>query len=192
MGTNGQLLINNVDKGYALYLPYRQQYFGYDINDECFRWDSVGLTSIIIPEDYFQADPTIEEAIEWCRTNTTGVSDVAAIADKITLRYVAREVKFTIYEDLKPKCAETVRPTLTLDDMVHFTWGFGMYFLLTLIRDGREWYWTWSDPDYGGNNTIRPYTNNPRDFTHKDFAGRCKGENVIRTKCGDNVEILVD
>lgn len=36
-------------------------------------------------------------------------------------------------------------------------------------------FYVWSDPRYDGDNTIRPYTGDPKDFTSPGFCGRDKG-----------------
>lgn len=80
--------------------------------------------------------------------------------------------------------------TLSLDDVADFVWGFDHEFLLKVEKDGETRYYVWSDPDYNGDNTIRPYTGNPMDFTSPGFSGRCKGRHFIRRYCGDEVKIL--
>ena len=73
--------------------------------------------------------------------------------------------------------------SISLDSIAEFTWGFGMHFLLKVGNA----YYQWSDPDYQGDNTIKPYTDNPLNFVHEGFSGRCKGTHRIRDYCGDKV-----
>ena len=75
---------------------------------------------------------------------------------------------------------------ITLDSMAEFTWDFGNRFLLKCNNK----YYVWSDPYYKGDNTIRPYSGNPLHFTTPGFAGRSKGMNLIRNKCGDQVKFI--
>lgn len=77
---------------------------------------------------------------------------------------------------------------IDLDTVADFTWGFGHLFLLE--TQGGKFY-VWSDPDYNGDNTIRPYTENPDNFTSNDFRGRDKGIHTIRDYCGPDV-VFVD
>lgn len=74
---------------------------------------------------------------------------------------------------------------LNLDSICEFTWNFGNKFLLKELKTGN--YFVWSDPDYSGDNTIEPFSGNPRNFTHEGFCGRDKGVHTIRNYCGENV-----
>lgn len=77
--------------------------------------------------------------------------------------------------------------TINLDTMAQFTWDFGQHFLL----ETTEGFFVWSDPDYNGDNTIKPYKGNPSDFTAPGFCGRDKGYNSIRNKCGEDVIFML-
>ena len=85
----------------------------------------------------------------------------------------------------------TTKTKLTLNTRAEFTWGFGHEFLLRVVNpDKTNAYFVWSDPDYSGNNTIRPYIGSPADFTHKGFCGRDKGEHFIGEYCGNAVRFV--
>lgn len=79
------------------------------------------------------------------------------------------------------------RPTIGLDTVIEFTWGYGSRFLLGPING---FYWEWSDPQYDGNNSIKPYLGNPMNFTEKGFSGRCKGVKRIGDYCGKDVKFI--
>lgn len=69
-----------------------------------------------------------------------------------------------------------------------FTWSFGQEFLIeTEIGN-----FTWNDPDYGGDNTIKKF-----DGDYKDWVGfvgipygRDKGIKFISSYCGDAWEFV--
>ena len=75
---------------------------------------------------------------------------------------------------------------LTISDIGDFTWDFGCCFLIETEKGD----FVWSDPDYQGDNTIRPFTGNKANFTEEGFMGRCKGTHVIGEYCGKDVVIL--
>lgn len=76
----------------------------------------------------------------------------------------------------------------TLDTTCEFTWNFGSKFLLEpKDMNIAEEYFVWADPDYGGDNTIKPFQGNPQDFTEPGFCGRYKGIHTIRGYCGEDV-----
>ncbi len=75
---------------------------------------------------------------------------------------------------------------ITLDTIAEFTWDFGSRFLL----ETPEGTYVWSDPEYGGDNTIRPLTKEEVENFFGDFWGRSKGSHKVRDYCGDNVKIL--
>ena len=75
---------------------------------------------------------------------------------------------------------------LTIDDIGEFTWNFASHFLIETSKGT----FVWSDPDYMGDNTIRPYVGNKANFTEEGFMGRCKGTHVIGEYCGKDVVIL--
>lgn len=83
-----------------------------------------------------------------------------------------------------------VNNMLSLDDRVRFTWGWSELFLLQ-SDEGASW--VWSDPDYGGDNTIQPFDGDYDDFCAQLNIpyGRCKGQNTIRGYCGEDVKILL-
>lgn len=76
--------------------------------------------------------------------------------------------------------------SITLDSIGNFTWNFGQHFL---IQVGNKYY-VWSDPDYNGDNTIRPFKGNPRNFASPGFCGRSKGKHIISHYCGGEVKFI--
>ena len=77
---------------------------------------------------------------------------------------------------------------INLDTLAQFIYGFGQDFLLEVKTENADVvYYVWNDPDYGGNNTIRPYYGKPEDFTSPGFCGRDKGNHIVRNYCGENV-----
>jgi hypothetical protein len=61
-----------------------------------------------------------------------------------------------------------------------------------LLESDKGQFWVWSDPEYGGDNTIRPYKGDYQSFC-KDINieyGRCKGQNTVRKYCGESVKLL--
>lgn len=66
-----------------------------------------------------------------------------------------------------------------------FIWLWGMEFF---IETG-EGNFVWEDPDYGGNNTIRPYSGSLDDYLKGTAIpyGRDKGKHVIADYCGDKI-----
>jgi len=74
---------------------------------------------------------------------------------------------------------------LTLDSVASFTWGFGHEFFLETEHGN----YIWSDPNYGGNNTIRK-TQLSYSTWAAPFWGRDKGKHVVREYCGENVQIV--
>jgi len=82
---------------------------------------------------------------------------------------------------------------ITFDTIAAFSWNFGKEFLLEV--GGRDENgdplpncekFIWSDPDYGGDNTIRK-ANMPQDNVP---VWRWKGWHKIRDYCGGGVKIL--
>ena len=80
---------------------------------------------------------------------------------------------------------------INLDTEADFTWMFGEDFHLEL-SDGSSY--LWSDPRYGGNNTIRPFPYPKEEMGIRQEKldpslpwGRDKGVHVIREYCGENV-----
>ena len=83
---------------------------------------------------------------------------------------------------------KTQRPDLPADAYVLFTWGFNH---LWLLGPYQGYYWQWSDPAYeGGDNTIKPWEGNPRNYVMKGHGGRDKGAHVIAKYCGSSVQIF--
>ena len=76
--------------------------------------------------------------------------------------------------------------SLNLDDVAEFTWNFGQLFLLQVDDVNGSKYYVWSCPDYKGDNTIRPFIGDPRNFTQPGFCGRHKGRHRIRDYCGND------
>jgi hypothetical protein len=60
-----------------------------------------------------------------------------------------------------------------------FTWDFGQKFFI----ETAEGNFIYSDPDYNGDNTIRPYKGTLKEF-FKGSYGRDKGKHFIEAYCG--------
>lgn len=76
---------------------------------------------------------------------------------------------------------------LTLDTVGHFTWDFGQRFHIETVDGNYEW----SDPDYNGDNTIRPAPPYPQWLDKQNIEfGRDKGRHTIRDYCGPDVKIM--
>lgn len=75
---------------------------------------------------------------------------------------------------------------ITLDTVGSFTWDFGNKFLI----ETNEGLFVFSDPEYNGDNTIRKFEGDPKNFTMPNFMGRDKGTHVIRDFCGENVRFI--
>ena len=68
----------------------------------------------------------------------------------------------------------------------HFIWSFGCeFFIETEIGN-----FVWSDPDYNGDNTIRPFNGNYHEWCNSVGIpyGRDKGVEFISSYCGDSWE----
>ena len=74
---------------------------------------------------------------------------------------------------------------IDLDSIAEFTWDFGQNFILKV--DNR--FYIWSDPDYNGDNTIRPLKGTFAEY-FRGFFGRDKGTHRISDYCGQDVVIL--
>lgn len=76
---------------------------------------------------------------------------------------------------------------LDKSDLASFTWGFGSTFHLETTKGNFEW----SDPDYNGENTIRPCEPYGQwcDRIGIEF-GRDKGTHIIGDYCGPDVKII--
>ena len=77
-----------------------------------------------------------------------------------------------------------------LHTWAQFTWDFGQKFLVKVGTGDAVQCFAWSDPEYGGDNTIRPYKGNPLNFTHVGFCGRDKGHHFIVDYCGPDVKFV--
>ena len=75
---------------------------------------------------------------------------------------------------------------INLDTLAEFTWDFGSNFLLNTPYGC----YIWSDPNYGGKNTIKPCPNPETFFV--PYFGRAKGTHSIRDYCGENVKFEID
>lgn len=77
---------------------------------------------------------------------------------------------------------------LTVDDLATFSWGFSDKFFLETDKGN----FIWSDPDYNGDNTIRPYKGTLEDFLKEEDISYCrdKGSHIIKEYCGDDVTII--
>lgn len=74
---------------------------------------------------------------------------------------------------------------LLLTDVAEFTWDFGMHFFLETATGN----YIWSDPAYGGDNTIKGTNQTYKQFIKGRF-GRSKGKHTISGYCGDKVVII--
>jgi hypothetical protein len=75
---------------------------------------------------------------------------------------------------------------LDLDMYAEFTWDFGQkFFLETEVGN-----YIWSDPDYNGDNTIRPYDGTLSKWLGPQEYGRSKGTYRIGDYCGNEVKII--
>jgi len=88
-----------------------------------------------------------------------------------------------------PKEGKTINTEkLTLDDSGNFCWNYGQEFFIETAKGN----FIWSDPDYHGDNTIRPYTGTIGDYckqNHLRFL-RDKGDHFVRDYCGKDVKIV--
>jgi len=77
---------------------------------------------------------------------------------------------------------------LTLDDSGEFSWNFNKLFFIETNKGN----FVWSDPDYNGDNTIKPFDGTLKDFLKQQNIPcvRDKGFHTIRHYCGDNVKIM--
>lgn len=76
---------------------------------------------------------------------------------------------------------------LSIEDYADFNWSFHDKFLLETERGN----YIWSDPDYGGDNTIRPFDGNLKEFCRQENIPyvRNKGRHLIKSYCGPEVNI---
>ena len=52
------------------------------------------------------------------------------------------------------------KKSLTVEDVADFTWNWNDLFFLETAKGN----FVWSDPEYGGDNTIRPYNGDLKKF----------------------------
>ena len=71
-----------------------------------------------------------------------------------------------------------------LNEMGEFTWDFGHFFVIQ-TRFGM---FVWSDPGYGGDNTMKPYLGRFKDFFYP--YGRDKGTHLISRYCGEEFSFI--
>lgn len=76
---------------------------------------------------------------------------------------------------------------LSLDDIAEFTWMWTNIFFLETNKGN----YLWSDPDYGGDNTIKKYPGSLEDYCRETNTpyGRDKGKHFISDYCGLDVRI---
>ena len=77
---------------------------------------------------------------------------------------------------------------INLKAVGHFTWGFSDEFFI----EANEGNFIWFDPEYGGNNTIKSYAGNYKDWC-KELEipfGRDKGNHIIENYVGLDVKVL--
>lgn len=74
---------------------------------------------------------------------------------------------------------------INLDTIADFSWDFGQFFFLETEHGLYEW----SDPDHGGDNTIRKsrYSSLAEYCMETGLFVRSKGRHYIRNYCGENV-----
>lgn len=70
------------------------------------------------------------------------------------------------------------------DTIAEFTWDFSSHFFLETEKGN----YIWSNPDYGGDNTIQPYDSSYEAWIDGG-VGRSKGKHRIGDYCGENVVI---
>jgi hypothetical protein len=77
---------------------------------------------------------------------------------------------------------------LELTDVAMFSWNYGDEFFLETDKGN----FVWSDPDYQGDNTIRPFEGNHSDWLNENGLefSRDKGQHTIEGYCGKDVKII--
>lgn len=78
---------------------------------------------------------------------------------------------------------------ITKDTIAEFTWNFNMYFYV----ETAEGNYIWSDPDYGGDNTLKKTHLSYAEWIdpdNKGLFGRFKGTHTVGRYCGDDVKII--
>ena len=74
---------------------------------------------------------------------------------------------------------------MNLDLVGSFTWDFGQRFFI----ETSEGNFVWSDPSYGGDNTIKPFAGSYDEWIGDSF-GRDKGQHVIRDYVGGDTKYV--
>lgn len=74
-----------------------------------------------------------------------------------------------------------------LSESASFTWGFGDKFFVEAPSGN----YVWSDPDYDGDNTIRPFAGTYEQWRLSEGIpfGRDKGYHVVGHYCGPDVKV---
>ena len=69
-----------------------------------------------------------------------------------------------------------------------FTWCWGMHFFVEMNSGN----FVWSDPDYGGDNTLTKFVGTYQEFIKQCDVpyGRSKGNHIIRNYCGPDVKVV--
>ncbi len=77
---------------------------------------------------------------------------------------------------------------LELTDLAKWTWGYGTVFFLETAKGN----FVWSDPSYGGDNTIRPFKGTYDQWRKSEDIpyGRDKGKGFIKDRCGSDVKFV--
>jgi hypothetical protein len=77
---------------------------------------------------------------------------------------------------------------LTINDIAEFSWAWNNEFFLQTNKGN----FIWSDPDYNGDNTIKRFNGNLRDFIKSRNIPyvRSKGNHFIDAYCGSEVKIV--
>lgn len=77
---------------------------------------------------------------------------------------------------------------INLDTVADFGWSFHETFFL----ETKEGNFIWSDPYYGGDNTIRSFDGDVKRFCKQEQIPfvRCKGRHTIRKYCGEGVRFI--
>lgn len=74
-----------------------------------------------------------------------------------------------------------------LDAMADFTWDMGSSFLIETPFGNFEW----SNPEYGGDNTVKPYKGTLEEWIEKNAGyARDKGSHIVRNYTGSRVIII--
>lgn len=70
-----------------------------------------------------------------------------------------------------------------------FSWDFGMKYFIETSQGN----FIWSDPDYGGDNSIKSFNGSLNDFMSQNnlILVRDKGKHLIVNYCGSNFKFIV-